>query len=294
MPNDLTPISWIEVKAVFDEPPLDWSLFVDVFERHGCENTLQEDSPPSLSSAVVEVEGSGEVIRALSNDLLIVGASRVETRSLVDEDWDEHWRKFFHPREIGKRLLIRPTWEPGPASDRLEIILDPGQAFGTGDHPTTRLCLELLERVDGGRATLNGSSVADVGCGSGVLSIAACLLGAASVCAVDIEPLSVEVAKENARINSVHFEAVVGRGIVAIAEDGPFDIVLSNIISAVLIQIAPDVFSCMKPGGIWIVSGIIVDNWPDVLVAAAEAGFQLREKVEEDGWIGASLVAAPA
>lgn len=277
-------MNWIEVKAVFDEAPVDWSIYIDIFERHGCENTLQEDAPPSLSSAVVDLEGSGQIIRALSNDLVISGASSVETRSLVDENWEEHWKQFFHPREIGGHFVIRPTWEEAPPSDRLEIVLDPGQAFGTGDHPTTRMCLELLERTD-----LHGRKVADVGCGSGILSIGACLLGAGSVHAVDIEPLSVEVAKENARGNNVEFEAVPGRGIAALADRGPFDLVVSNIISTVLIQISSEVADSLAEDGQWIVSGIIVQNWPDVLVAAADVGFELRDKLEEDGWVAARL-----
>lgn len=281
-------MNWIEVKAVFDEAPVDWSIFIYTFDKHGCENTLQEDMPPSLSSAVVDLEGSGDVIRALSEDLLLVGATRVETRSLVDENWEENWKKFFHPREVGSRFMIRPTWEEAPPSDRLEIVLDPGQAFGTGDHPTTRMCLELLEH----RSVGVSPAVADIGCGSGILSIGACLLGASSVVAVDIEPLSVEVARENAKLNNVEFDAIVGRGIAAVADRGPFDIIVSNIISAILIQIAHEVSAAVKPGGVWIVSGIIVQNWPDVLEAATKSGFTLDEKLEEDGWIGATLTKA--
>ncbi|HTQ12211.1 MAG TPA: 50S ribosomal protein L11 methyltransferase [Fimbriimonadaceae bacterium] len=284
-------LAWIEVKAVFDEPPADWSVFIDVFASHGCENTLQEDDPPSLSSAVVAVDGSEDVVRALSNDLVIMGACRVDTRSLEDENWDEHWKQFFHPREVGERFVIRPTWEEAPPSDRLEIILDPGQAFGTGDHPTTRMCLDLLERAISQRDVAGAPErVADVGCGSGILSIAACLLGARSVWAVDIEPLSVEVAKENAAMNHVVLTGLVGQGIEPVRDQAPFDLVVSNIISAVLIRLAPEVAPAIAPGGIWIVSGIIRDNWPDVLVAVAEAGFALREKLEEDGWVGATLV----
>src|SRR5690348_10138923 len=134
-------LTWIEVKALFEKAPVDWSLYIDIFDRHGCENTLQDDFPPALSSAVVDVKGSGEVIRALTEDLLAAGARSVETRSLVEENWEETWKKFFHPRAVGQRFLIRPTWEEAPSSGRLEIVLDPGQAFGTGDHPTTRMCL---------------------------------------------------------------------------------------------------------------------------------------------------------
>jgi ribosomal protein L11 methyltransferase len=278
-------VTWIEVKAVFATTPPDWSVYIDIFDRHGCENTLQEDSPPALSSAVVDVQGSGDVIQALKHDLLEAGAQSVHTRSLVDENWEENWKRFFHPRAIGNRFMIRPTWEEAPESGRLEIVLDPGQAFGTGDHPTTRMCLELLEGT-----TVGGQIVADIGCGSGILSIGACLLGAAKVYAVDIEPLAVEVARENAILNKVQFEAVVGRGIAAVADNGPFDIVVSNIISAILIQIAPEVASALSPGGRWIVSGIISQNWPDVREAAERFHLVLHEMLDEDGWVGATFV----
>jgi ribosomal protein L11 methyltransferase len=146
------------------------------------------------------------------------------------------------------------------------------------------MCLQLLEEVP-----LQGVSVADVGCGSGILSIGACLLGAGDVRAVDIEPLSVEVAKENATLNGVAFQAVVGRGISALAAHGPFDVVVSNIISAVLIQIAPEVADAVKPGGRWIVSGIIAQNWPDVRAAAVRHGFEEAAFLEEDGWVAATF-----
>jgi ribosomal protein L11 methyltransferase len=283
-------VTWTEVKAIFDEPPLDWSIYVYIFEKHGCDNTLQEDSPPSISSAVVDVSVTGDVIRALSEDLMKVGASRVETRSLVDENWEENWKQFFHPRAIGDRFMIRPTWEEAPHSDRLEIVLDPGQAFGTGDHPTTRMCLQLMETAwTSLPVTSDPPKVADIGCGSGILSIGACLLGSKSVVAVDIEPLSVEVARENAALNKVNFECLVGQGIAAVADRGPFDVVISNIISAILIQIARGVAEALKPGGFWIVSGIIVQNWPDVLEAAQDAGFTLDSMLEEDGWVAGTL-----
>jgi ribosomal protein L11 methyltransferase len=278
-------MNWIEVKAVLQAAPDDWSPLIEIFRDHGCENTLQTDDPPTLSAAVVEVDGSEKVVGELSNALRQAGVAAVETRPLVDEDWDEHWKKFFKPRRIGRHFVIRPTWEAFRSEpDDHQIVLDPGQAFGTGDHPTTRLCLELLED-----AGVEGKRVADVGCGSGILSIASCQLGAAYVAAVDIEPLSVEVAKENAALNGVSFKAVHGAGIEALASDGPWDVVVSNIISATLIAIARDVAADVKPGGLWIVSGVINANWPDVLTAAENAGFTLEERKEEDDWLAASL-----
>lgn len=277
-------MKWIEVIAEFAEAPADWSVYVEIFDRHGCENTLQTDNPPTLGSAVVDVEGSGKVISALESDLRTAGALNVTVRELVEENWDENWKQFFHPREVGKRWMIRPTWEEAPPHDRLEIVLDPGQAFGTGDHPTTRMCLELLETVD-----VAGAKVADIGCGSGILSVAAVKMGAASVHAVDIEALSVEVAKENAVLNGVQFDAIAGNGTEALVGQGPFQVVLSNIISATLVQIAPDVADIIDGNGRWIVSGVIPQNWPDVEAAAEREGFILLARLDEDGWVAGAF-----
>jgi len=278
-------MSWIEVKATLSQVPEDWSPFIDVFLEHGCENTLQTDKPPTLSAAVVDVEGALAVVEALKADLLRMGAVEVESRSLVEENWEENWKRFFKPRRVGQRFVVRPTWEEfefGPGD--LEIVLDPGQAFGTGDHPTTRMCLELLEP-----AVTPGVSVADIGCGSGILSVGACKLGAGSVVAVDIEPLSVEVAKENAAMNGVSFEAIAGAGVAVLPPGATYDVVVSNIISATLIAIAHEVVGVVKPGGTWIVSGIIEQNWPDVREAAERVGFRLEKQLQEDDWVGATF-----
>ncbi|MBC8065929.1 MAG: 50S ribosomal protein L11 methyltransferase [Chlorobia bacterium] len=284
-------MSWIEVKAIFEKEPEDWSPFIEIFGKHGCENTLQSDSPPTLSSAVVEVEGSAQVVEALLRDLLSEGATEVESRSLIEENWEENWKQFFKPRRVGSRFVVRPTWETGElGANDLEIVLDPGQAFGTGDHPTTRMCLELLEKY-----LAAGYTVADIGCGSGILSVGACKLGASRVVAVDTDPISVEVSRENAKLNQVQFEAIVGMGVRALPEQGfaPCDLVVSNIISATLISIAREVSPIVKPDGIWIVSGIIESNWDDVLSAAGRSGFSLLEMIQEDGWVAATLCKRP-
>jgi ribosomal protein L11 methyltransferase len=278
-------MSWIEVKANFRAAPADWSPFIDVFSDHGCENTLQTDNPPSLSSAVVNVSGSTKVVEEIKRALLNLGVDSVESRDLVDENWEENWKQFFKPRRVGQRFVVRPTWEEFHLSPNdLEIILDPGQAFGTGDHPTTRMCLELLEKE-----WQPGASVADIGCGSGILSVGACKLGAREVVAVDIEPLSVEVAKENADLNRVQFSAICGKGVTALPDGVQFDIVISNIISATLINIAHEVARVVKVGGKWIVSGIIDQNWPDVRAAAEKSGFELSSELHELDWVGASF-----
>lgn len=312
-------MSWIEVKATV--PPLDdLSPFVEIFRAHGIENT-QEEMGPVISGCLVEIEGVAARIEALTQGLRDAGALEVVSHPFEEQDWDEVWKQFFKPRRIGERFVVRPTWEEFAANPGdLEIVLDPGQAFGTGDHPTTRLCLELLETVD-----VPGKRVADVGCGSGILSIGACLLGAASVDAVDVEEEAVQVSRENAALNHVSFRAILGEGVRSLFESvddaearvaaqaewdqdehplhgrrpaisrfgntvvsgEPYDLIVSNIISAVLMRIAPDVADAIRPDGDWIVSGIIHSNWPDVLDAAQRAGFELVERREEGDWTAA-------
>lgn len=312
-------MSWIEVRAKVPASD-DLSAFVEIFRDQGIENT-QEEPGPVLVGCFVDIDGVSDRIADLMTALYDAGAIEVESQPLEEQNWDEVWKRFFKPRRIGQRFVVRPTWEEFEShpSD-LVIVLDPGLAFGTGDHPTTRMCLELLEG-----AGVAGKRVADVGCGSGILSIGACLLGAASVDAVDVDPESVEVSKENAKMNGVEFRAILGEGVRSLfeqesdaatrvaaqaewdqdehplaqhvsagtpkasrAEAQPtFDLVVSNIISAVLIRMAPEVVSAVKPGGDWIVSGIIQTNWPDVQVAAEAVGFVLKEKLEEGDWVAA-------
>ncbi len=203
-------MSWIEVEATFANAPDDLSPAIEAYRAHGIENTLQQGDE-MLVGCLVDVAGSEAVIAELKTALEAMGAT-VETRSLPETNWEEAWKQFFHPRRVGERWIVRPTWEEyeaGPA-DRV-IVLDPGQAFGTGDHPTTRMCLVLMEPLD-----LTGRPVADVGCGSGILAVGACLMGADPVEAVDIDPIAVEVAKENAARNGVEFLALAGDGLSAL------------------------------------------------------------------------------
>jgi ribosomal protein L11 methyltransferase len=273
-------MSWIEVKSTF-EPGLDLSPFVDIYGEFGIENTLEEGS--GLTGCLVDVEGSASRVQELTDALVKAGAIEVVCRDLVEDNWEIAWRQFFKPRRIGKRFVVRPTWEEfesGPGD--LVIVLDPGQAFGTGDHPTTRLCLELMEGIE-----IEGRHVLDIGCGSGILSVGACLLGAKHVLGIDIDPIAVEVAKENRELNGVKFEAVAGEGLGGLR--GDWDVAISNIISATLVRIANDVRDVLVDGGRWVVSGVIFDNWPDVRMAAERAGFEFVEKREEDGWVAASF-----
>jgi ribosomal protein L11 methyltransferase len=199
-------MSWLEVKADFAELPADTSPIIELFREYGIENT--QESGTSISGCLTNVEGAGDQAQRLSDALREIGAE-VSIGDFEEQNWDEVWRQYFQPRRIGKRLVIRPTWkEFASGPEDIEIVLDPGQAFGTGDHPTTRLCLELLETVG-----VAGLDVADVGCGSGILAIGAVKLGAKTVIGSDIDPVAVEVANENAALNQVEIPFVTAEGV---------------------------------------------------------------------------------
>lgn len=281
---------WIEVRATFQEAPEDWSPLADAFDRHGCPGSLIGERPPSISGYLVDVPAARAKVEELRAELLRLGAGSVETQEVPEEDWAESWRKFFKPRRIGKRFVIRPTWEEFDAGPHdLEVVLDPGQAFGTGDHPTTRLCLQLMEEAFDSRPP---DSVLDLGCGSGILSIGASLLGARSVLGVDIEEVSVDVARQNAAMNAANAEFLCADGFSDPRLEGPFDLVVSNIISATLIRLAPEVAQRQASEGTWIVSGIIRQNWEDVQKAAVRAGYSLVSERMEDDWVAATFTKA--
>ncbi len=281
----MTDRRWIEVRALFADAPLDWSEAVRVFAEHGCDSTLQTDDPPTLAGYFEATRGSGAAAACLSDALKRIGAGEVEIEEVDDADWAELWKQHFRVNKVSERFVIRPTWEPYEAApEELVIDLDPGQAFGTGEHPTTRLCLRLMERIE-----LAGMRTLDLGCGSGVLGIGASKLGGLVV-AADIEAVSVEIASRNAMLNGARMEFVRSDGFEDPRLAGPWDAILSNIISATLIRLAPAAFSRLAPGGAWIVSGIIETNWQDVRSAAESSGFALAEELAEDGWIGARLV----
>jgi ribosomal protein L11 methyltransferase len=271
---------WTQITAKLPEVPEDWAVWAYLFEVHGFPGTVQVDWPPTLSAYAAP--GEEDSLTALSQALQDRGAE-VELSEVEEENWAESWKQYFKPKPVGKTWLIRPTWEEAPPLEgRREIVLDPGQAFGTGEHQTTRGCLVLLEGLN-----LEGAEVADIGCGSGILSIAARLAGASQVWGVDVESHAIEAAIENAARNESPCRFFTGLGFDPLPPDLQFDLVLSNIISAALISLASQVGGRVKPGGWWITSGVIAANWPDVLKAAEEAGFTLKDHVQEDDWISA-------
>ena len=202
----------------------------------------------------------------------------------VKEDWINNWKKYFHPIPVGEKLLIRPLWEEQcDPQGRIVLDLEPGLAFGTGTHETTRLCLELLEKY-----LTPGCDFLDMGCGSGILSVAALLLGAKSAVGVDIDPLAVKTAVENANTNGVgeKFTGICGN--LAEKVTGKFQVVAANIVADIVILLSKDAPRFLEKDSVYLISGIIDTREQDVLDAIGDT-FQVLERREEKGWIAMAL-----
>ena len=206
-------------------------------------------------------------------------AYTVETEGIEQEDWQNGWRKYYHPLEIGRRLAVVPSWQEYD-TDRVKLLLDPGLAFGTGGHETTSLCLEALdELVQGGERML------DIGTGSGILAIAALKLGAASAEGVDIDPVAVRTAVENAALNQVEdrFSGLVGD--LSDQARGTYQIITANIVANAIISLSPAVPGLLAEGGHFIASGIIDTRADEVEEALRAAGLTVAARKEKRGWV---------
>ena len=249
------------------------------------EDLLQKDRSKAMVHIYISPEESpAEAVAFLRERYTAEGIeNEICLDSCVEEDWINNWKQYFKPIPVGQKLLIRPTWEEVQDSGgRTVLDLDPGLAFGTGTHETTRLCMELLEQY-----VRPGMNVLDVGCGSGILSVAALLLGADKAVGVDIDELAVKTAVENAEINHVEerFTGICGN--LTDQVTGTYDIVVANIVADVIIMLTKDVEQFMKPDTVYLMSGIIDTREQDVL-AAVEQHFTIIDRKEEKGWVALS------
>ena len=211
------------------------------------------------------------------------------TRLVHEADWAEAWKAHFPVLRVGRRLVIKPTWRRHRAApDDVVLALDPGMAFGTGLHPTTRLCLAALEGL-ADRGALDGGRLLDVGCGSGILAIAAAKLGAATVLGVDLDPIAVEATTENAVRNALARRIAARHGSLPTG-DPPFDLILANLIASVLVALAPLLGEELRAGGTVLASGIFVDREADVRSAFEAVGLVVTGRTTEGEWVALEAV----
>lgn len=225
--------------------------------------------------------------RARRGQLQDLLETSINLREVRDEDWNSTWKQYYRPLPIGARFLIVPEWETVPTTERIPLRLDPGLLFGTGSHPTTALCLETMERYVNQK-----QHILDIGCGSGILSIAAILLGALQVTACDIDECAPAIVTANAALNQIDAArlTVLGGDILRdpalqaqMAEVQP-DLIAANIVADVIIPLAPFAAAWLAPGGYFIASGIIGARVSEVKSALQTAGFGIVEKKESDDW----------
>lgn len=237
----------------------------------------------SATSFLAEtVEELKLAIANLVNFDINIGENILTICEVDEEDWATAWKQYYHPVKISERFTIVPTWEDYTpvSSDELIIELDPGMAFGTGTHPTTVMCLQALEKV-----VKEGDTVVDVGTGSGVLSIGAAMLGAKSVHALDLDEVAVTAARENIAINKVDSVVGVFHGNLLDTVKEPADVVVANILAEIIMTFTDDAYSIVKPGGVYVTSGIIGAKKDDVKEALVKSGFAIEEILMMEDWV---------
>ncbi len=246
------------------------------------EELLERDKTVSLIHIYLEDDMSPtEILSYLEERFKAEGIYySIDTSRVSDASWKDNWKKHFHVTEIGKRLVIRPSWEEYENKENRRVLsIDPGAAFGTGTHATTKMCLVALDEY-----VKEGDSLLDVGCGSGILGIAGALLGAKNVVGVDIDSVAVKVARENAEINDVQNYVKFEVGDLTEKVEGKFDIVCANIVADIIISLTETIENYMKKDSLFICSGIIDSRQEEVEEALKNANFEVVKYCEEDNW----------
>ncbi len=304
-------MNWLEVSMTVDGELAE--SVADVFARFAPNGVMTEQgvkyndaedagtpTGPITVRAYLEINDEIEETRQkLEESLFYLGMIRplptATYKQIADQNWMEAWKQYYKPILIGKRLLILPAWMESPEPQRIPIKIDPGMAFGTGTHPTTQLCLELLELSFVGAASQSPLKVIDVGCGSGILSIAALKLGAQQALGVDIDPESITNSRENSEKNQVGDELILGVGSVQEILDGKFafkqaPLVVANILAPVIIRLFDAGLANLIEARGWIIlCGILFEQEQSVVEAAQAKGLRMNERRQMGDWVALSL-----
>ncbi len=259
----------------------DGTGFGELYGEDILDNMPQEVTVKAWFSAAEDVLNTKDALKLLSEQAETnLGNLNLSVQNVKDEDWAENWKKYYKPMRVGKNLVIRPVWEEyQEESSDLVITMDPGMAFGTGTHETTRLCMEMIE------SHFKGGEALDIGTGSGILAIALSQLGAEKVTAVDIDPVAVKAAGENIARNRLENKVMAIQGDLTRDIQGPFDFVCANILADVIISLASPVKNLLRKGAPFLASGIIKDRKQDVLDAFLSAGYKLLDEKEQGEWV---------
>lgn len=262
-----------------EQGPLTWD-FADI-------NVLEHKGKVAVVKAYFAEEDNIEDVLQYVNERLTelkeicidLGEAKVEHEKMHEEDWANTWKQYYKPSKVGEKIVVKPIWEEYEAKDgELVVDLDPGMAFGTGTHETTRMCIQALERY-----VKEESTVFDVGCGSGILAIAAAKLGAKLAVGVDLDPVAVESSIENVGYNNLKNIEILHGNLVEVI-DGKADIVVANILAEIICILTDDVKRVLKDGGVFITSGIIHDRVDMVCEKLEATGFEVIEKNRDGEW----------
>lgn len=262
-----------------EQGPLTWD-FADI-------NVLEHKGKVAVVKAYFAEEDNIEEILGYVNEKLVelkemgidLGEAKVEHEKMYEEDWANTWKQYYKPSKVGEKIVVKPIWEEYEQKEgELVVNLDPGMAFGTGTHETTRMCIQALEKY-----VKEESTVFDVGCGSGILAIAAAKLGAKLAVGVDLDTVAVESSIENVGYNNLNNIEILHGNLVEVI-DGKADIVVANILAEIICILTDDVKRVMKDGGVFITSGIIHDRVDMVCEKLEATGFEVIEKNRDGEW----------
>lgn len=262
-----------------EQGPLTWDFAdINVLEHKGKVAVVKAyfSEEDNINEILTYINEKMDELKELGID---TGLAKVESEKMFEEDWANNWKKYYKPTKVGQKIVVKPIWEEyQEQGDEKVIELDPGMAFGTGTHETTRMCIQSLEEY-----VKADSTVFDVGCGSGILAIAAAKLGAKMAVGVDLDPVAVESAKENVGYNNLDNIQILYGNLVEVI-DGKAEIVVANIIAEVICILTEDVKRVLKDNGYFITSGIIHDRVEMVTKKLEETGFEVIEINKDGEW----------